>query len=168
MTGNIPFAQYTNWTIIPRIVSGERPEKPQISPELGLTNAVWDLARQCWSQQIDERPIIADVLQSLNHATKYWEPPSSSSELLETDGGFSALNSETSSMMTRDGGNSTETSSSVGPFDTITRHPRQSKRFRDLTDALSLSLQHSFYPPRTTDQPFSSLPLPNSKVCPVS
>jgi hypothetical protein len=146
MTGNIPFAQYNNWTVIPRIVSGERPARPQISPGLGLTDAVWGLARQCWSQQIDERPVIADVLQSLNYATKYWEPPSSSSE--ETDDGPTTRNSETRS---RGGGNVTETSSSTWLSNTITSHP-----------------QHSFDPPRTTDLPFSSLPLPNSEVCSVS
>jgi hypothetical protein len=221
MTGNIPFAQSNYWTIVPRIVSGERPERPQISLPFGLTDAVWDLARQCWSQRIDERPVIADVLQSLNHATKYWEPPSSPGELLETDGGFPNLDSETSRIMTRGGGNATETSSSsfseLSDTDdrSSTRNPKsellgtddssstwgseselsetddgsstwdsesETRRItshsgRGVTEP-SFSVwvpntitghpQHSFDSPRATDRPFSSLPLPNSKVCSVS
>jgi hypothetical protein len=165
MTGSAPFARYGNLAVIPRIIGGERPERPQISPMLGLTNAIWDLARKCWSQQIDDRPIIADVLQSLNHATKYWEPPSSSSELLETDdGGPSTL---TITSRGHSGGNVTATNSSVSS-NTTTRHPQQLNSVENPVNPLSFSLQNSFDPPRTTDQPFSSLPLPNRKVCSVS
>jgi hypothetical protein len=74
MTGVLPFSRHGCLGVIPKVISGARPERPAIGSSRGLTDTIWAMVENCWSQQIFERPTISIVLQALNHASRYWEP----------------------------------------------------------------------------------------------
>jgi hypothetical protein len=76
MTGTIPFNQFGNLAVIPKVTNGVRPERPTHAEVLGLTDTVWGLMEACWNQQWNERPAVSIVLSRLNEASRYWNPPS--------------------------------------------------------------------------------------------
>ena len=72
-----PFYQYKDFTIVGRVIKGERPERPQ-GPEgvVGFTDAVWEMLELCWKSLPQERPSIEDVLKCMKKAATSWTPPS--------------------------------------------------------------------------------------------
>jgi len=48
-----------------KIISGERPARPQEAQELGLTDSVWDMALRCWRQDPADRPTVTEVVRLL-------------------------------------------------------------------------------------------------------
>ena len=47
------------------ILRGGRPERPENSVEVGLTDDLWELARSCWEKDANKRPKIQTVLEQL-------------------------------------------------------------------------------------------------------
>lgn len=62
-TGDIPFPEYTDANIIVLVSNGKRPGKPQGGEKLGLEPAVWELTQDCWNQDREKRPDIAEVFR---------------------------------------------------------------------------------------------------------
>lgn len=81
MAGESPLSQYGNLAVVAKVMSGIRPERPTDASLLGLSDVVWQVVRTCWIQERDERPTVAAVLQCLNKATRYWDPPVAASSL---------------------------------------------------------------------------------------
>ena len=61
LTGKRPFCPMRNAGIIRAVISGERPAKPENAEEVGMTDAVWNLLRECWKEDRTTRPTIGDI-----------------------------------------------------------------------------------------------------------
>ena len=61
LTGKRPFRPMRNAGIIRAVISGERPAKPENAEEIGMTDALWNLLRDCWQEDRITRPNIRDV-----------------------------------------------------------------------------------------------------------
>ncbi|OCH89378.1 kinase-like protein [Obba rivulosa] len=66
-TGLAPFHQFLrDPTVINKIMSGARPQRPSRATALGLCDALWSLMVQCWSERWQDRPTIATVLDQFH------------------------------------------------------------------------------------------------------
>jgi len=65
-TGKYPFPNATNVNVVLIIAKGERPPKPPGGEALGLGPALWKLTEECWNQNPEKRPDIANVLRRFN------------------------------------------------------------------------------------------------------
>ncbi|KAF9643286.1 kinase-like protein [Thelephora ganbajun] len=63
-TGNIPFPDRQDLSVILMVARGKRPPKLVSAKALGLTPAVWELAKRCWHKKPAKRP---DTLEILAH-----------------------------------------------------------------------------------------------------
>ncbi|OCH91148.1 kinase-like protein [Obba rivulosa] len=65
-TGKIPFYNlHHDATVIYKVLSGVRPERPSQATGLGLFDAVWDVITQCWKGDQTARPTAAYVFDQL-------------------------------------------------------------------------------------------------------
>ena len=64
-TGKRPFSEFKIPDIISKIMSGERPARPQEAKELGLTDSVWDMTVRCWHKDPAQRPRMTEVIELL-------------------------------------------------------------------------------------------------------
>jgi hypothetical protein len=66
-SGRFPFYEVQrNETVIIKVVQGNRPSRPAEGEDLGLSDTLWDLTQDCWATDLDDRPIIRSVLDSLS------------------------------------------------------------------------------------------------------
>ena len=63
-----PFREYTDSTVLTKIQSGKRPQKPANAASLGITDSVWMLLEQCWDWEPSCRPGSPHVLSVLRGA----------------------------------------------------------------------------------------------------
>ena len=70
VSGNFPFHRYTNYTVIVKILAGERPPRG-----VGFAESVWKMLELCWATQPDHRPSAKDVLRCLEGLSDLVEPP---------------------------------------------------------------------------------------------
>ena len=63
LMGEWPFYPRREGEVILAVISGERPPKPENAEEIGMTEAVWDLIRDCWKEDRTARPTITEVLK---------------------------------------------------------------------------------------------------------
>ena len=55
LSGQTPFSQYPFFTVVMRILEGERPEKPQGAQGVRFTDSVWGVLELCWEPQPGDR-----------------------------------------------------------------------------------------------------------------
>ena len=61
LTGDVPFInEKTNWTVVPAVLSGDRPSRPEHS---SCTGNLWVLITRCWDQDPRLRPEMREVSQ---------------------------------------------------------------------------------------------------------
>ena len=58
-TGRHPFSEFSVPVTILKIMTGERPDRPE---EPGLTDAVWDMTLRCWDEDPVQRPTMTRVV----------------------------------------------------------------------------------------------------------
>ena len=63
LTGKLPFFPRREAEVTHTVVSGERPPKPENMEEIGMTDDLWDLMRECWREDRTARPTIVEVLK---------------------------------------------------------------------------------------------------------
>ena len=63
LTGKWPFYPKRETEIMHVVISGVRPPKPENAEEIGMTEAVWELVRECWKEDRTKRPDISEVLR---------------------------------------------------------------------------------------------------------
>ena len=62
LTGKWPFYPKREAEVTHAVIFGERPPKPENAEEIGMTEAVWELIRECWREDRTERPVISEIL----------------------------------------------------------------------------------------------------------
>jgi len=63
LTGKWPFFPRREVEVALAVVSGERPSKPENAEEIGITEVLWDLLRECWRHDRTTRPTAGEVLK---------------------------------------------------------------------------------------------------------
>jgi len=67
-SGKIPFAPFkTEQAVMMRIIRGMRPERPDNSLEIGLTDKIWEIVVDSWQEEPEKRPdaqLISRLLQT--------------------------------------------------------------------------------------------------------
>ena len=63
-TGNVPFGNIRNETVVIQIAQGKRPAKPQAAEQLGLTTEMWKFIEKCWSTNPTKRPTMDEVVRT--------------------------------------------------------------------------------------------------------
>ena len=69
LTGKPPFRPMRKAAIIRAVISGERPAKPENAEEIGMTEFVWNLLKECWGEDRRRRPTIYGFLTRLRLIT---------------------------------------------------------------------------------------------------
>lgn len=73
LCGHIPFPELQgDIAVIPAIMKGVRPKKPEDAMRLGFTEELWDTVKQCWLEDWKARPGVEDILSCLNGAPPSW------------------------------------------------------------------------------------------------
>ena len=63
--GRVPFYQYEDVAVIPKVLKGDRPERPQGVGGLWFTDVIWNTLEGCWKAMPDDRPSAEDILHRL-------------------------------------------------------------------------------------------------------
>lgn len=70
LSGQVPFAPREGTAIIPKIVGGERPGRPQGGEGVRFTVGLWRMLEDCWKPHPDDRPSLDIVLRCLQDGGK--------------------------------------------------------------------------------------------------
>jgi len=62
LTGKWPFHPKRESEVMLAVMSGERPPRPENAEEVGMTEIMWNLLRECWEEDTTKRPSILNVL----------------------------------------------------------------------------------------------------------
>lgn len=84
LSGETPYAQYGQLVLIPKILDGERPSRPQGAQGERFTADLWQMLELCWKPQPGDRPNLNVVLQCLQDVTPPPRPPDTGGDA-ETD-----------------------------------------------------------------------------------
>ena len=85
LSGQAPFPSYKEFTVMRKVIEGERPGRPQGVEGVWFTDGLWETLEQCWSHQPKDRPTVEVVLECLEQVpTRQLLPPSANSDV-ETD-----------------------------------------------------------------------------------
>ncbi|KAF9789402.1 kinase-like domain-containing protein, partial [Thelephora terrestris] len=66
VTGQVPFADSTEYNVVSIVLKGKRPPKPRRFDAPGTSEAVWKVAQKCWHGKAHKRPEVKEALQYLN------------------------------------------------------------------------------------------------------
>ena len=69
LTGQFPFHPKREFEVMHAVVEGERPLRPENAEEIGMTEAVWELMRECWKEDRTERPAMPEILRKFCEIT---------------------------------------------------------------------------------------------------
>ena len=58
--------------VVNEIMDGVRPKKPEGAKRLGFSNELWRTVELCWLEDRNARPVVEEILSSLNDATAFW------------------------------------------------------------------------------------------------
>ena len=65
-TSKVPFHECTrDVTVIRKVMSGERPARPNGPEAVGLSDAIWRVMKRCWRKDPSTRVSVQDVLDEL-------------------------------------------------------------------------------------------------------
>ena len=70
-----PFRGCRDATVIHKVLSGVRPDRPEGAEALGLSDHVWETVESCWQAEWDKRPVATVVLKEIETAVSSWVPP---------------------------------------------------------------------------------------------
>ena len=66
-TGKMPFPEFNEIGAKEKVLRGKRPPKPRSFDAVGITPAVWNIAKKCWHQKAKERLKVNAVLEYLEN-----------------------------------------------------------------------------------------------------
>ena len=70
LSGQVPFSPYERTAIIPKVLDGERPGRPQEGEGVLFTDGLWRMLGDCWKSLPDDRPSLDVVLGCLQDGGK--------------------------------------------------------------------------------------------------
>jgi len=70
LTGGTPFHSLREFTILHKVLEGERPVRPE-----GFPDSIWEMLKCCWETQPNKRPKLDTILHCLQDAAQQWIPP---------------------------------------------------------------------------------------------
>ena len=76
LSGLTPYAMYNRFLVAQKILSGERPGRPEGAQGAWFTTDLWEMLQRCWRTQPGDRPSLSAVLQCLQETTGPSRPPS--------------------------------------------------------------------------------------------
>ena len=76
LSGKVPFAGLKDFIVIPKVVEGELPERPEGREGLWFTDDLWEMLNRCWATEPKSRPGVRAVSECLDQVSKTWKPPS--------------------------------------------------------------------------------------------
>jgi len=76
LSGQAPFSHLNPYIVVPKIMDGERPERPEGVEGAWFTDDLWWMLNRCWETQPDSRPSVATVLERLERVSRDPGPPS--------------------------------------------------------------------------------------------
>jgi hypothetical protein len=59
--------------VIRSITGGIRPAKPEGAKRLGFSDELWRTVERCWRGDRNARPVVEEILSSLNEAQAFWD-----------------------------------------------------------------------------------------------
>jgi len=74
LSGHVPFYKKSDHAPVPRILKGERPERPQGIEGVLFMDDIWGILESCWKPAPGDRPTVDRVLQCLEEASGFWTP----------------------------------------------------------------------------------------------
>lgn len=80
LSGDVPFARYSDFVVMRKVAGGERPERPRGAKGTWFTDDVWEMLQACWSSRPEDRPNVEVILEHLARA-----PPVSQMSASVTD-----------------------------------------------------------------------------------
>ena len=72
LSGKVPFAGLKDFIVIPKVIEGERPERPEAGEGLWFTDGLWEMLNWCWATQPKGRPGVKTVFECLDQVSKAW------------------------------------------------------------------------------------------------
>ena len=104
LTGQFPFHPMREFEVMHAVVEGGRPPKPENAEDIGMTEAVWELMRECWKEDRTERPIMPEILRKFCEITGERKTVDTAAEFtmprVHIPGSRSSIVSESLSLMT--------------------------------------------------------------------
>lgn len=75
LSGRVPFSRYNGFTVVRKVLEGERPDKPEGAQGGRFPAGIWEMLERCWEHQPKDRPPLDDVLSRLRDTVQHWIPP---------------------------------------------------------------------------------------------
>jgi serine/threonine protein kinase len=75
LSGQAPFAPFSQYVVMRKVMDGEHPEKPEGVEGAWFTDELWRMLNRCWATRPESRPSVAVVLECLERVSRDPEPP---------------------------------------------------------------------------------------------
>ena len=73
LCGHHPYVEIqSDIMVVNEILEGVRPKKPEEAKSLGFNDELWGTVELCWLEDRNARPVVEEILSSLNDATAFW------------------------------------------------------------------------------------------------
>jgi len=76
LSGRAPFSHLNPYIVVPKVMDGERPERPEGVEGAWFTDDLWQMLNRCWATRPDSRPSVGTVLERLEWVSTDPGPPS--------------------------------------------------------------------------------------------
>jgi hypothetical protein len=74
LCGHYPYVEIqSDIMVIRAIAGGRRPQKPDGVKRLGFSDELWRTVELCWLEDRNARPVVENILSSLNEAKTFWD-----------------------------------------------------------------------------------------------
>ena len=74
LSGHYPYDEIQSDIMVIRLITGGiRPEEPKEAKWLGFSDELWRTVELCWLEDRNARPVVEDILSSLNEAKVFWD-----------------------------------------------------------------------------------------------
>ena len=74
--GQVPFAPFSRFVVIWKVIDGERPQRPEGVEGARFTNELWQMLNRCWGTRPESRPDCSAVLECLEQVSRDTKLPS--------------------------------------------------------------------------------------------
>lgn len=73
LCGHHPYLEFQSDILaVHAIIEGVRPNKPEEVKRLGFSEELWRTVELCWLEDRNARPVVEDILSSLDGAAATW------------------------------------------------------------------------------------------------